>query len=288
MAGLVQALVPVVEGSRGQHADGAGEHRGFVAQDVAKQVAGNDHVEALGCLHQLHGGVVHQHVVELHIRVVLRHVGHHLFPELRGFEHVVLVDAGQALAALLRRLERGVRDALHLGAAVAHGVETFFSTGKKSIGRAAAAARLAKIHIAGELTDDQDVQSGNQLGFETGSPHQFLVADGRTEIGVQAQRLAQTQNRLLGAQVALQYIVLPVAHGAKQHRVGFFGERQRGGRQRVAVFFVGSAAHVGRFHFKRQPQRTQHFDRFGHDFGADAVTGKDGDFHKESVPSMQR
>ena len=227
-------------------------------------------------------------MVKLHIRVVLRYVGHHLFPELRGFEHVVLVDAGQALAALLRRLERGVRDALHLGAAVAHGVKAFFGAGKQTIGRAAAAPRLAKIHIAGKLADDQDIQSGNQLGLEAGSAYQFLVADGRSEVGVQAQRLAQTQNRLLGAQVALQHIVLPVAHGAKQHRVGFFSERQCGGRQRVAVFFVGRAAHVGRFHFKRQPQRTQHLDRFGHDFGTDAVTGEDGDFHKESVPSMQR
>jgi hypothetical protein len=100
---------------------------------------------------------------------------------------------------------------------------------------------------------------------------QLLVADGRAEIGEQAQRLAQAQDGLLGAQRALQLVVLPVAHGAEQHGVGLLRELQRGGRQRMAAGLVGLAAHVGPFEFKRQVQRLQHLDRLGHDLGADAV-----------------
>jgi hypothetical protein len=58
------------------------------------------------------------------------HLGHHVLPELEGFEHVGLVDAGHLLAALARGLERHVGDALDLGAAVAHRVEGFFGAGK--------------------------------------------------------------------------------------------------------------------------------------------------------------
>ena len=63
VAGLVQALIAAIEAGRGQHADGAGEHGGFVAQDVAKHIAGHHHVKALGLLDQLHGCVVHIHMV---------------------------------------------------------------------------------------------------------------------------------------------------------------------------------------------------------------------------------
>jgi hypothetical protein len=47
----------------------------------------------------------------------------------------------------------------------------------------------------------------------------------------------------------------------------------------MAVRFIGRAAHQGRFHFEGQLERLEHPDRFGDDFGADAVTWKNCDFH---------
>ena len=140
------------------------------------------------------------------------------------------------------------------GRAVAHGVEGFFGTGEVAIGGDAATAGLAEVDVAGQLADDQDVQAGNQLGLEAGGVHQLFVANGGAEVGEQAQVLAQAQNGLLGAQRAVQLVVLPVAHGAEQHGVGFFGELQRGFGQRVAVGLVGGTADQGGFHFQRQVQ----------------------------------
>ena len=47
------------------------------------------------------------------------------------------------------------------------------------------------------------------------------------------------------------------------------------------MFFVSGATHVGVLHIQRQVQRLKHFDRFSNNFGSDAVTGKNGDFHDE-------
>jgi hypothetical protein len=84
-------------------------------EDVAKHVAGDHHVKRLGRLDQLHGGVVHVHVLQFHVGVLLAHFGHHVLPELEGFQHVGLVHAGDLLAALAGGLEGDVGDALDLG-----------------------------------------------------------------------------------------------------------------------------------------------------------------------------
>jgi hypothetical protein len=147
------------------------------------------------------------------------------------------------------------------------------------IGRCAAAARLAEVDVARQLADDQDVQPGDQLGLEAGGAHQLLVADGGAEVGKQPQVLAQAQDGLLGTQRAVELVVLPVADGAEQYGVGLFGELERGVRQRVAMGFVGGAADQGGLHLEFQVQHLEDLDGLGHDFGADAVTRQNCDFH---------
>src|SRR3990167_4038610 len=155
-----------------------------------------------------------------------------------------------------------------------------FRTGEVAIGGGGGGTRLAKVDVARQLTDDEDVQARNQLGLEAGGTDQLLVADGGAEVGEQAQVLAQPQNGLLGAELALQLIVLPVAHGAEQHSVGFFGQLQGGFGQGVAMGVVGHAAHQCGFHFQREVQGLEHLDGFGHDFGTNAVTRQYCDLHK--------
>ena len=92
-------------------------------------------------------------------------------------------------------------------------------------------------------------------GFRLDACVQLLVADRRAEVGEQAEVLAQAEDGLLGAQRALELVVLPVADGAEQHRVGRLGQRQRRLGQRVAVRLVGGAADRRLFHLERQLQR---------------------------------
>ena len=88
---LKQPRAIAAQGGRGQHADRAGEHGGFVAEDVAKQVAGEQHVELPRGAHQLHGGVIDIHVAHLHAAVIARHYIHPLPPELADIEHIGFV-----------------------------------------------------------------------------------------------------------------------------------------------------------------------------------------------------
>jgi hypothetical protein len=146
--------------------------------------------------------------------------------------------------------------------------------------RGAAAARLAEVDVAGQLANDQDVQPRDQFGLQARRVDQLLVADRRAEVGEQAQVLAQAQDGLLGAQRPVELVVLPVADGAEQHRVGFLGELERRFGQRMAVRLVGRAADQRRFHLELQVEHVEHLDGFRHDFGADAVTRENCDFHK--------
>src|SRR5437764_9772532 len=108
---------------------------------------------------------------------------------------------------------------------------------------------------------------------------ELFVADGRTEVGEQAQVLAQSQDRLLGTELALQLVVLPVADGAEQHGVGLLGELQRGLGQRMAVAVVRDAADIGYFQLELQVEDLEDLDGLIDDLRADAVAGEDCDFH---------
>ena len=73
---------PVADRGRGQEPERAGQHRRLVAQDVAEEVLGEQHVDRGGVGHQAHGRVVDVQVLEPHVGIVERHPGHRLPPEL--------------------------------------------------------------------------------------------------------------------------------------------------------------------------------------------------------------
>ena len=91
--------------------------------------------------------------------------------------------------------------------------------------------------------------------------------------------LAQPEDRLLRTQRALQRVVLPVAHGAEQDRVGFLGQLQRGLGQRVAGGLVAGAADRRLFEFELLVEGVQHLHRFGDDLLADAVARQHCNLH---------
>ena len=63
------------EAGRGQHPQRPGQHRRLVAEDVAEEVLGDDHVEVGGARDELHRRVVDQQVVELDVGVARRRPG---------------------------------------------------------------------------------------------------------------------------------------------------------------------------------------------------------------------
>ena len=156
-------------------------------------------------------------------------------PELRDFEHVGLVDAGEFLAALLRELEGDAGYADHFIAGVTHGVPGF-------AGCRVPFARLAEVEPAKQLADEQNVGAFDDLRPQRAVDGEFFEREGGTQIGESAERGANLQQAGFGALVRGQGIEFVAAHRAQQHGVG--GERgsERVGGQRRAVLHNRDAA----------------------------------------------
>ena len=72
--------------SRGQHANGTGQHGAFIAQNIAEHVLHYYDVETLRVEYELHRAVVDQQMIELDIRIIRRDFRHHATPKLRDFD----------------------------------------------------------------------------------------------------------------------------------------------------------------------------------------------------------
>src|ERR1700677_3271008 len=76
--GAVDGFVEVdlaADGGRGQHAEGAGDDAGFVGEDVAEEVFGEDDVEVSWRVHDVHGHGVDELVFESDAGIVLGDFG---------------------------------------------------------------------------------------------------------------------------------------------------------------------------------------------------------------------
>ena len=157
-----------------------------------------------------------------------------------------------------------------------HGVEAFVL----AVGVGATAARLTEVDVAGQLAKDEDVEPGNDLRLERGGRRQRFIGQGRTQVGEQAQVLADAEDAALGPQLAWQVVVLRPAHGTHENGIGGAGRLLRGfgigaafGIDRRAAQQAERPTQVFAFMF----QQFQHLDRLGDDLGADAVAGQDED-----------
>ena len=92
-------------------------------------------------------------------RIVARDLVDDVAPQLRGFEHIGLVDRAEFLLAAPRHLEPDARDARDLGLVIAHQVIALAQAR-----RGAAAALLAEIDVAGQLAHDHHVDRAARLG----------------------------------------------------------------------------------------------------------------------------
>ena len=79
----------LAQAGRWQHAKTAGQHRGGIRQQIAKQIVGYDHIKLFGPAAELHRTRIGIHMAKLHIGIILVvHLLHHFAPQHAGFHHV--------------------------------------------------------------------------------------------------------------------------------------------------------------------------------------------------------
>src|ERR1700735_4266625 len=93
------------DGGRGKHAERAGDDTGFVGEDVAEEVLGEDDVEVARDVHDVHRYGVDELMLKGDGGIVFGDFGDGGAPELRHFEDVGFVDGGDLLAAIAGKIE---------------------------------------------------------------------------------------------------------------------------------------------------------------------------------------
>ena len=200
--GFVKRLAPAglligcAERGRRQHAERARHHRGFVGQNVAEQIVGDDDVELLRVADQLHCAVVGQDVLELDVRSVglVRSPVTTSLPQHACAHDVVLLGRMDLVAALARQIEGDLGDALDF----VRRVDLRIDGAAFAVFERHDFLRLAEIDAARQLAHDHDVEAFDQLALQARGVGERRIADGRAEVGEQVEVLAQPQQAGFG------------------------------------------------------------------------------------------
>ena len=114
MHGLKQARTIATEGGGGQHSNRPRKHRSLIAEDVAKQVARQQHVELAGVTHQLHRRIVHVHVADIHLAITRRHRINAVPPKLAHIQNIGFIHGTKAIVSFSSDLKSHLGNAIHL------------------------------------------------------------------------------------------------------------------------------------------------------------------------------
>ena len=106
-------------------------------------------------------------------------------------------------------------DAAHLVLGIGHEVEALAATVVQC-----AARLLAKIHVAIEFAQDQQVNVARNFGAQGGERFEAGKHPRGAQVREQAERLAQAEDRLFGSQVPLEAVIASIAHRAEQDGIG--------------------------------------------------------------------
>ena len=207
------------------------------------------------------------------------HLGDHLVPEHAGFHDVALFHRGQLVAALARQIEGDPGDALDLIGVVDLGIDGALL----AVAEIGDGLRLAEIDPAGELAHDHDVEALDHLALQAGGVRQRRIAHRRTQIGEQAEVLAQPQQPGLGARLIGNAVPFRAADRAEDH-----GVARPSACAMVASVMLCLAGVIGRAADQallglemRDALRVEPVDQalhLRHHFGADAVAGEKQQF----------
>ena len=223
---------PAQTGTR-QQADAPGDDRRLVADDVAKQVAGdNNTIQRARVLDHDHGRAVNKLMVDLQLRELLgKNLIDHLAPQPARGQHIGLVQTPDLARRVVREGQEATqpRNALNLGPAVGLGIH-----GKSG---AVILGALAKVDTTSKLADDDKVGAAANLGLERRVVDEgFRRKAAGAQVAVGAELLAQLQDALLRADGRRGAPFGP-ADGAEEDGVGGFGSREGLVGQGVVVDF---------------------------------------------------
>src|SRR6185503_7043959 len=147
-----------------------------------------------------------------------------------------------------------------------------------------------EVQTAGQLANDEDVDAFEALGAQRRAGGELGERAHRAEVGPQAERLAQPEQALLGADLGGRVVPGRAADGAEQHGVGAAtgGERVVGERRAVGVDrCTADQALIEREAVPEQlADRVEDAARLVHDFGADAITREQDDRGLHACASM--
>ncbi len=222
MDGLVERAFCGAAAAHGRNqTDRACERGGFVAQNIAEEIGGDDHVELRGIQDDLHRGVVHVQVIEFDIRIIFRHARDGFAPKDRRRQHIGFVHAGDALAARLRSLESVTGYALDFG----FGILSYVAGAFDAV--VAAAFVRAEINIAGELAHDFEINPAGALGPQRRNSNQRFADADRPEIDVEIEAAPQCQQTAFRALAERLFVPLGAAYRAEQNCICRFAARKR-------------------------------------------------------------
>ena len=207
-------------------------------------------------------------MAHLHLGVFQGNFLHYFAPQSAAFKNVGLIDGHQFFAARHGGIKRLAGNALHLVAAINHGV----------VGRIAIvdALTFAKINIARQFPKKQNIGTFQNLRFDARRAQQLIEKFDGAQVGIQAQFFAHPQQALLGAHFGVGVVVVfGMPHRAEQYGIGgaHFGEGFVG--EGVSRGFDGRVAHQCvvkyKLMFKAQGNFFQYFFANGSDLLANAV-----------------
>ena len=189
------------------------------------------------------------------------------------------------LAALAGQAERQVQDAFHLFAGINAGI-----VGRIAI--LATALRTTEIHTAGQFAHAQKIGAFDDLGFQRGTIGQRIEHGQRTQVGIQAERLAHPEQPLFRTHLGRRIvIVLRIADRPEQHHIGSLANGVRFGRIRIAGRVDRASAYERLLVVERVfvlcGNAVQNLYRFAHDFRADAVPGQKSNFQFHHLFNLQ-
>ena len=269
---FVESVGSLTERGGGQQAERSGDHGGFVGQDVAEHVLGEQHVERRGTPDQVHRGGVDEHVLELHLRKLLaQHALDDCSPQPGRLQDVRLVHGNDTPATTHGQATGDL----------CHAFDFVGGVGADVLGLVRCAALPAEVDPAGQFPHDHDVRASDHLGLERRGVEHRLHGAHRAQVRKHAESAAQFQQSLFGAYPGTWVRPLRTTYGAEQRGSALAARIDRAGRQGRSRRVDRGATDQGFCEFEvvtvLRAHGLQHPDGLGRDLGADAIAAEDCD-----------
>ena len=269
---FVEAEPAFADTGRCEKSHGAGDHGTLVGDDVTEHIAAQEHVELVGVLDQLHGGVVHINMAQRNVRIVLGRFGDHFPPQHHGGQDVGLVHGNDLFTSQPGGIKGCPGNALDFPSGIDHGIEGTL------VGSAAVPALgLSKIDVPGQFPHTQDIKSFShdsrmkRAGAGQGGKHL-----GRPQVAKQAKMFAKgQQGTALGLLCRWQVFPLGAAHGPEKNGIAGFAEAQGLLRQGLTVAIDGNPTDIGvgadQLKIESFLGHREDLEGLRHHFGTDAI-----------------